>query len=91
MKDKIGRDYDVLLALQRRQLSQLKLVLKPAVYSDLELWVQLTNGKADPEYLEQNDHAERYTRGGLHSVPIGHELHEFIMDWGVSEEDAQLL
>lgn len=91
MKDKIGRDYVSLLLLQEQQLAQLQRVLQPHVYAELKDWCDIMNGPADVKFLDRNRNATKYTRGGLHSVPIGNELHEFIMDYGVSEQDAQLL
>lgn len=84
--DKFGRDYGELLALQERQLEQLKKLLQPAVFADLHRHCQRVNAPVDPAVLEENAHSHVYRAGALHVCPVNSELWDYLMNYGVGTE-----
>lgn len=84
--DKFGRDYGELLALQERQLEQLKKLLQPSVFADLERHCQRVNAPVDPAVLEANAHSHTYRAGALHVCPVNSELWDYLMNYGVGTD-----
>lgn len=74
--DKFGRDYYQLLALQKAQLASWKKVLAPKFYQKLEDYCELINGPAEP----YDKNSPIYRAGGLHCVPVGAELSNYLME-----------
>lgn len=74
--DKFGRDWDKLLALQKVELKHWKRVLRPDAYDSLASWCDLVNRQTEPEDYPKGP---QYKAGGLHSCPVGCELHHFVM------------
>lgn len=80
--DKYGRDYAKLVALQGEQLAQWKKVLRPEVYAYLAEYCEMINGEAEPYKAS----VKSYKSGGLHSCPVGSELHHIVMEFGKKPE-----
>lgn len=83
--DKFGRDYNELLSLQRSQLTTLKKLLTKEAFQNLSDFCEITNAPAQP----YNRNANHYVAGGLHAVPVGSELFNFLMDSAAPEEQPQ--
>ncbi len=75
--DKFGRAYDQLVARQKEELQQWQLLLRPDAYEALSSWCEMTNGPAEVVVPARGP----YRSGGLHSVPVGQELHHFLMGY----------
>lgn len=89
--DRYGRDWKKLLLLQKTELAQWKRVLKPEAYETLAEWCEMVNRQTT---VENQPKGAKIRTGGLHSCPVGCELHHFIMDFKrpkVSKEDLDLL
>lgn len=88
-RDKFGRAYHELLALQAKELRTWKQLLRPEIYDALAEWCELVNGPAvdAPE-------GDKYRAGGLHSVPVGSEITQFLVGLKkvkLSKADAAIL
>jgi hypothetical protein len=89
--DKFGRDWGKLLSLQDAELKHWKRVLRPEVYEALADWCEMVNRQTTPEDYPKGN---QYKAGGLHSCPVGCELHHFVMAFGrpkLTKEDLDIL
>jgi hypothetical protein len=80
--DKFGREYLALLDRQKSDLDKLQQILKPEAFSTLRDWCDITNAPAIP--LPPGTRV--YTAGGLHSVPVGQSLLNFLLEMVPPEE-----
>ena len=88
-RDKFGRSYRELLALQAKELRIWKQLLRPETYNALAEWCELVNGPA-----VDSPTGDKYRAGGLHSVPVGSEITQFLIGLKkprLSKVDAALL
>jgi hypothetical protein len=80
--DKFSRDYDELLELQKAQLSTLQKLLTKEAFQNLADFCEITNAPA----INTHRHSPTYLAGGLHTVPVGCELFNFLMESAVPEQ-----